>query len=44
MSMDFVEQLKAAIDIVDVVGQYVRLRKAGTRFVGLCPFHTEKTP
>ncbi len=42
--MDFVEQLKSSIDIVDVVGQYVRLRKAGTRYVGLCPFHTEKTP
>jgi DNA primase len=42
--MDFVEQLKSSIDIVDVVGQYVRLRKAGTRFKGLCPFHTEKTP
>jgi DNA primase len=42
--MDFVEQLKSSIDIVEVVGQYVRLRKAGTRFVGLCPFHTEKTP
>jgi DNA primase len=42
--MDFVEQLKSSIDIIDVVGQYVRLRKAGTRFVGLCPFHTEKTP
>jgi DNA primase len=41
--MDFVEQLKSSIDIVDVVGQYVRLRKAGTRYVGLCPFHTEKT-
>ncbi len=43
--MDFVEQLKSSIDIVDVVSQYVRLRKAGsTRYVGLCPFHTEKTP
>jgi len=42
--MDFVEQLKSSVDIVDVVGQYVRLRKAGTRHVGLCPFHTEKTP
>jgi DNA primase len=42
--MEFVEQLKSSIDIIDVVGQYVRLRKAGTRWVGLCPFHTEKTP
>jgi DNA primase len=42
--MDFVEQLKSSIDIVEVVSQYVKLRKAGTRWVGLCPFHTEKTP
>ncbi len=43
--MEFVEQLKSSIDIVEVVGQYVRLRKNGpTRWVGLCPFHTEKTP
>jgi DNA primase len=42
--MEFVEQLKSSVDIVEVVGQYVRLRKAGTRYVGLCPFHTEKTP
>ncbi len=42
--MDFVEQLKASVDIVKVVGEYVRLRKAGSRWVGLCPFHNEKTP
>jgi DNA primase len=42
--MEFVEQLKSSVDIVEVVGQYVRLKKAGTRWVGLCPFHTEKTP
>ena len=42
--MDFAEQLKSQVDIVRTVGEYVRLRKAGTRWVGLCPFHTEKTP
>lgn len=42
--MDFVEQVKSSVDIVRLVGEYVRLKKAGTRYVGLCPFHTEKTP
>ena len=44
--MDFVEQLKSSIDIVKVVGEYVRLRRVGAtgRYVGLCPFHQEKTP
>ena len=42
--MDFAEQLKSSVDIVRTVGEYVRLRKAGQRYVGLCPFHTEKTP
>ncbi len=42
--MEFVEQLKSSVDIVTVVGEYVRLRKAGVRHVGLCPFHNEKTP
>jgi DNA primase len=43
--MDFKEQLKSSVDIVDVVGEYVRLRKSGPqRYSGLCPFHNEKTP
>ena len=43
--MDFVEQLKSSADIVSVVGDYVRLRKSGaSRYTGLCPFHSEKTP
>lgn len=42
--MEFVDQVKQSLDIVAVVGEYVRLRKAGTRWVGLCPFHNEKTP
>ena len=39
-----VEQIVAATDIVHVVGEYVRLEKRGARWVGLCPFHNEKTP
>lgn len=44
--MDFVEQVKSQIDIVRVIGDYVRLKRqgAGERYVGLCPFHSEKTP
>jgi len=43
--MDFVEQLKSSIDIVKVIGEYVRLRRVGStgRYTGLCPFHQEKT-
>ncbi len=41
---DKVEEVRAATDIVDVVSDYVRLKKAGSNFKGLCPFHNEKTP
>jgi DNA primase len=40
----FVEQLKNTIDIAHVVQGYVRLKKSGSSFIGLCPFHSEKTP
>jgi hypothetical protein len=39
-----VEAVKAPADIVTLVEGYTRLRKSGARFVGLCPFHQEKTP
>ena len=42
--MSQVDQVRAAADIVKIVGDYVKLRKAGANFVGLCPFHQEKTP
>jgi len=38
------EQIRAANDIVDVIGAAVPLKRAGANFVGLCPFHKEKTP
>lgn len=40
----FIQELLARIDIVDVVGRHVQLRKGGANLLGLCPFHTEKTP
>ena len=39
-----IEQVRNASDIVDVIGSYLKLKRAGTNFVGLCPFHKEKTP
>jgi len=40
----FAEKVKQQADIVRVVGEYVRLKKTGQNFTGLCPFHQEKTP
>ncbi len=40
----FIQDLLSRIDIVDVVGQYVQLKKGGANFMGLCPFHSEKSP
>ena len=42
-SDELVEEVRTRNDIVDVVGQYVRLTKKGSTYFGLCPFHNEKT-
>lgn len=43
-SNDDRERVRAASDIVDVIGSYLPLKRAGANFVALCPFHKEKTP
>jgi DNA primase len=40
----FAEKVKQQADIVRVIGEYVRLKKSGQNFTGLCPFHAEKSP
>ncbi|TSC87940.1 MAG: DNA primase [Microgenomates group bacterium Gr01-1014_16] len=42
--MDQVEEIKQKVDIVELVQEYVQLKRAGRNFKGLCPFHGEKTP
>lgn len=43
-SEDLIDEVISQNDIVDVVSEYVTLKKSGRNFVGLCPFHREKTP
>jgi DNA primase len=43
-SQAVLDDIRSAVDIVDLVGRFVSLRKAGAHWKGLCPFHAEKTP
>ena len=44
LNKDFIEDVRAASNIVEVIGRHVQLRKRGRTHIGLCPFHNEKTP
>ncbi len=44
ISPETIEQVRQATDIVQIIGEYVRLKRKGRRYLALCPFHTEKTP
>ncbi|HOX42111.1 MAG TPA: DNA primase [Myxococcota bacterium] len=41
---DVVETVRSRIDMLELVGRFLKLKKVGSRYVGLCPFHSEKTP
>lgn len=43
-SDEIVEEVRSRTDIVDIISQYVKLHKRGSTYMGLCPFHNEKTP
>lgn len=44
ISPQTIEQITNRIDIIDVVGEFVKLKKRGANYLGVCPFHNEKTP
>jgi DNA primase len=44
ISQQSIQQIQSRIDIIEVIGSFVKLKKRGTNYLGLCPFHNEKTP
>src|SRR4051812_13133179 len=44
ISSEVLERIRKEVDILDVVGQYVNLKRGGRNYFGLCPFHSERTP
>lgn len=44
ISQETIQKIQSQVDILDVVGTYVKLRKRGVNYLGLCPFHNEKSP
>ena len=44
ISQQTIQQILSRIDIIEIVGGFVKLKKRGTNYLGLCPFHNEKTP
>lgn len=44
ITQNTIDQILSRIDIIDIVGSFVKLKKRGTNYLGLCPFHNEKSP
>src|SRR5215813_7745374 len=44
ISQQTIQQILSRIDIIEIVGSFIKLKKRGANYLGLCPFHGEKTP
>src|SRR5216110_2216100 len=44
ISQNTIQEILSRIDIIDIIGGFVKLKKRGANYLGLCPFHNEKTP
>ena len=44
ISQETIQQIVSRIDIIDIISSFIKLKKRGTNYIGLCPFHNEKTP
>lgn len=44
ISPSTIQQILSRIDIIDIIGSFIKLKKRGSNYLGLCPFHNEKTP
>lgn len=44
ISQNTIQQIQSRIDIIEIIGEFVKLKKRGVNYLGLCPFHNEKTP
>ena len=44
ISQSTIQQILSRIDIIDIIGSFIKLKKRGTNYLGLCPFHNEKSP
>src|SRR6185436_14721546 len=44
ITQNTIQQIQSRIDIIEIIGGFVKLKKRGANYLGLCPFHNEKTP
>ncbi|MBI3535685.1 MAG: DNA primase, partial [Deltaproteobacteria bacterium] len=44
ISPDLLQKIKSAVNLIEIIGEHIVLKKAGSQYVGLCPFHSERTP